>query len=85
MNFFPPCGRINRRNLLVDCGMGFAGLALTAMLRRDGLLNAAETPSWTHGGRRTASLISRRRRRTSSGFSCRAGRVTWKPSIRSPR
>src|SRR5579862_9217645 len=45
MSFFPPCGRISRRNLLVDCGMGFAGLALTAMLRRDGLLNAAEAPS----------------------------------------
>ena len=45
MNFFPPCGRISRRNLLVDCGMGFAGLALTAMLRRDGMLNAAETPT----------------------------------------
>ena len=40
MSFVPPCGRISRRNLLVDCGMGFAGLALTAMLRRDGLLNA---------------------------------------------
>ena len=45
MSFFPPCGRISRRNLLVDCGMGFAGVALTAMLRRDGLLNAAELPS----------------------------------------
>jgi len=45
MSFFPPCGRISRRNLLTDCGMGFAGLALTAMLRRDGLLNAAEMPS----------------------------------------
>ena len=45
MSFFPPCGRISRRNLLVDCGMGFAGLALTAMLRRDGLLNAADLPS----------------------------------------
>src|SRR6476619_8252577 len=41
--FTPPCGQISRRNLLVDCGMGFAGVALSAMLGRDGILSAAET------------------------------------------
>jgi hypothetical protein len=46
--FIPPCGRVSRRNLLVNCGMGFAGLAIGAMLDRD--LSAAEVlpapPDW---------------------------------------
>src|SRR5215469_12275699 len=42
MSWFPPCGRISRRNLLLDCGMRFAGVAVTAMLARDGLLKASE-------------------------------------------
>ncbi|MBI3862282.1 MAG: DUF1501 domain-containing protein, partial [Planctomycetia bacterium] len=37
-----PCGRIARRTFLADCGMGFTGLALGAMLVRDGAL-AQET------------------------------------------
>ena len=37
-----PCGRIRRRTFLADVGMGFTGLALGAMLRRDGVVNAAE-------------------------------------------
>ncbi len=44
LGFFPPCGRISRRNLLVDCGMGFAGLAISAMLHRDGALHAESIP-----------------------------------------
>lgn len=39
--FVPPCGRFSRRNLLVNCGMGFAGVAINALLKRD--LYAAET------------------------------------------
>ncbi len=35
MNTFP-CGRIQRRTFLTDCGMGFTGLALGAMLQREG-------------------------------------------------
>ena len=31
-----PCGRIHRRTFLADVGMGFTGLALGAMLHRDG-------------------------------------------------
>lgn len=31
-----PCGRVSRRTFLTDCGMGFTGLALGAMLARDG-------------------------------------------------
>ncbi len=38
-----PCGRINRRTFLADCGLGMTGLALGAMLHRDGI--AAEGPS----------------------------------------
>jgi len=30
-----PCGRVARRTFLADCGMGFTGLALAALLERD--------------------------------------------------
>src|SRR3989442_7374560 len=39
------CGRINRRAFLSDCGMGFVGLVLGAMLQRDGL--AATGEEWS--------------------------------------
>jgi hypothetical protein len=39
------CGRIPRRAFLADVGMGFTGLALGAMLHRDGI--AHESASWT--------------------------------------
>ena len=42
MNPFP-CGRIRRRSFLSDMGMGFTGLALGAMLQRDGVLRASES------------------------------------------
>ncbi|MFO0903952.1 MAG: DUF1501 domain-containing protein [Pirellulales bacterium] len=32
-----PCGRVQRRTFLADCGLGFTGLALGAMLHRDGI------------------------------------------------
>src|SRR3954463_7163398 len=35
------CGRFPRRAFLADLGMGFTGLALAAMLRRDGVARAA--------------------------------------------
>jgi hypothetical protein len=38
-----PCGRIARRQFLADCGFGFTGLALGAMLSRDGVTRADET------------------------------------------
>ena len=38
----PPCGRIHRRAFLADAGMGFTGLALGAMLHRDGVVRAGE-------------------------------------------
>src|SRR4051812_43649506 len=34
------CGRVGRRAFLADVGMGFAGLALGAMLHRDGIVRA---------------------------------------------
>ena len=40
-----PCGRVQRRQFLADCGWGFTGLALSAMLQRDG--TAAERPEDT--------------------------------------
>jgi hypothetical protein len=35
------CGRVPRRRFLADLGMGFTGLALGAMLHRDGFANSA--------------------------------------------
>lgn len=35
-----PCGRVPRRRFLADCGLGFTGLALGAMLQRDGVSRA---------------------------------------------
>ncbi|MGE0609025.1 MAG: DUF1501 domain-containing protein [Pirellulales bacterium] len=51
MNEFP-CGRMQRRTFLADCGMGFTGLALGAMLSQDGLLSgrtaaANEAEAWS--------------------------------------
>ena len=40
MNSTRPCGQINRRTFLSDVGMGFTGLALGAMLQRDGVVRA---------------------------------------------
>src|SRR5262245_3634126 len=42
----PPCGRVRRRTFLADIGMGFTGMALAAMLQRDGVGRAlAEEPA----------------------------------------
>jgi len=38
------CGRVPRRAFLSDLGMGFTGLALGAMLHRDGVARAGEVP-----------------------------------------
>ncbi len=40
----PPCGRVSRRAFLADLGMGFTGLALGAMLHRDGVVRADPAP-----------------------------------------
>jgi hypothetical protein len=40
MNHPPPCPGITRRSFLADTGMGFTGLALGAMLYRDGVASA---------------------------------------------
>jgi hypothetical protein len=42
-----PCGRVSRRTFLADCGMGFTGLALGAMLERDGIVRAEAPGNWT--------------------------------------
>lgn len=43
-----PCGRVHRRSFLADVGMGFTGLALGAMLGRDGVARAV-APSQSAG------------------------------------
>src|SRR4030095_11510527 len=40
------CPGITRRSFLADTGMGFTGLALGAMLFRDGIARATDTTSW---------------------------------------
>ena len=55
-----------RRTFLADVGMGFTGLALGAMLFKDGV---ARGDSGKRGRRPTASRTSRRRPRASSGCS----------------
>src|SRR5438876_5795176 len=40
----PGCGRISRRTFLADTGMGFTGLALGAMLFKDGIARADNPP-----------------------------------------
>jgi hypothetical protein len=40
---FNQCGRVHRRTFLADLGMGFTGLALGAMLHRDGIGHEAST------------------------------------------
>src|SRR5205823_12819015 len=42
----PSCGRVSRRTFLADLGMGFTGLALGAMLHRDGVARAEAGPNW---------------------------------------
>src|SRR6187401_821044 len=39
------CGRVPRRSFLADMGMGFTGLALGAMLQRDGF--GQDSSGWT--------------------------------------
>src|SRR3954452_13184867 len=45
----PPhrCPGVTRRSFLADTGMGFTGLVLGAMLFRDGVAQASESPSPT--------------------------------------
>src|SRR6058998_1683816 len=40
------CGRVRRRTFLADCGMGFTGLVLGAMLQRDGTPAARADEVW---------------------------------------
>jgi hypothetical protein len=46
-SFGPFTGRHTRRTFLADFGMGFAGLALGAMLHRDGVARASHDAPWS--------------------------------------
>jgi hypothetical protein len=41
------CNNVHRRTFLADMGMGFVGLALGAMLHRDGIARATEPAHWS--------------------------------------
>ena len=41
------CTGVSRRTFLADCGMGFTGLVLGAMLQRDGVARADATGGWS--------------------------------------
>jgi hypothetical protein len=45
-SYGPICGRINRRTFLADVGLGFTGLAMGAMLYRDGFARAEQAAEW---------------------------------------
>ena len=40
-----PCGRTHRRQFLTDTGLGFTGLALSALLQRDGVADEQSSPT----------------------------------------
>jgi Protein of unknown function (DUF1501) len=42
----PICGRIDRRTFLADVGLGFTGLAMGAMLHKDGIARADDLTAW---------------------------------------
>src|SRR5262245_6986358 len=44
---FSCCHGISRRTFLADMGMGFTGLALGALLQRDGVVRADPPARWT--------------------------------------
>ncbi len=46
VKFGSSCGKVNRRTFLADCGMGFTGLALGAMLQNAGYADTP-LPAWT--------------------------------------
>src|SRR3954471_9709021 len=41
------CTGVSRRTFLADCGMGFTGLVLGAMLQRDGIARADASAGWS--------------------------------------
>ncbi len=44
---FTGCGNISRRTFLADTGMGFTGLALSALLSEQGIIRSAAAEPWT--------------------------------------
>lgn len=50
----PCCPGITRRSFLADTGMGFTGLALGAMLFKDGAARTAESRHAAPDGKRTS-------------------------------
>ncbi|MEO1998216.1 MAG: DUF1501 domain-containing protein, partial [Planctomycetaceae bacterium] len=51
-NGYPfPCGRMNRRTAVWNCGMGLTGLALNSLLQRDGYGSSDSRPATTVVGR----------------------------------
>ena len=41
------CNQVHRRSFLADMGMGFTGLAMGAMLHRDGIAKPADEGAWS--------------------------------------
>ena len=55
MNYEFPCGRQHRRQFLSDCGLGFTGLALAAVMQQDA--QAAASPRLPHFTPKAKSVI----------------------------
>src|SRR5205807_5051613 len=57
MTILPPAGRPHRRTFLADLGLGFTGLALGAMLHRDGVARGETPDGKAHHRPRAKSVI----------------------------
>src|SRR5215469_15440717 len=68
------CPGVTRRSFLADTGMGFTGLALGAMLFRDGVAQAAPVPS---GLRQAGHDPMQGERRRLPHFPPRAKSIIW--------
>ena len=72
------CCGVNRRDFLADCGMGFTGLVLGAMLHREGIAG----PLRRSGPRQMGNLTLLSRQSESSGCSCWGASAIWRALIR---
>ncbi|HEX8911616.1 MAG TPA: DUF1501 domain-containing protein [Humisphaera sp.] len=74
----PSCRRLPRRAFLADLGMGATGLALADLLRRDGVVRAAEVPPpAAAAGRGAAGHAKAAVAAAVPHFAPRAKRVIW--------
>ena len=77
---FSQCGR-TRRGFLADCGLGFTGLAMGAMLQRDGIVRANDEADWVPP---TGQPNFPPKAKSVIWFFMLGGSATWRVSTPSP-